>query len=129
VPAESTTELQRAGRSWLAHLRAEGRSVKTLYDRERNLFAIVLPHLVKQDVTKPDQITSKVLDRLAVDLADGGRTPATVATYMRDVRRFLRWLAAEGDLERAPTAPRIAQPIRHPTRPHGPGVQAPGWNC
>ena len=26
-------------------LAAEGRSVKTLYDRERNLFAIVLPHL------------------------------------------------------------------------------------
>lgn len=115
VPAESATELQRAGRAWLAHLRAEGRSVKTLYDRERNLFAIVLPHLANQDVTKPDQITSKVLDRLAVDLADGGRTPATVATYMRDVKSFLRWLAAEGYLERAPTAPRVAQPIRHPT--------------
>ena len=42
-------------------LRTEGRSVKTLYDRERHLFAIVLPHLADQRVTDPRQITSRVL--------------------------------------------------------------------
>jgi site-specific recombinase XerC len=86
----------------LAYLRAEGRSVKTLYDRERNLFAIVFPHLAELGVTEPVKVTSRVLDRLAVALADGGRSPATVAAYMRDVKAFLRWLTAEGDLEKAP---------------------------
>jgi integrase len=98
----------------LAHLRAEGRSVKTLYDRERNLFAIVFPHMAELGVTEPEKVTGRVLDRLAVALADGGRRPGTVATYMRDVKAFLRWLAAEGDLEKAPAVPRVSQPVRHP---------------
>ncbi|MDQ6772838.1 MAG: hypothetical protein M3024_07605, partial [Candidatus Dormibacteraeota bacterium] len=80
VQKESQTAIQEAGHAWLAHLRAEGRSVKTLYDRERNLFAIVIPHLADLGATDPQAITSRVLDKLAVALADGGRSPATVAT-------------------------------------------------
>jgi integrase len=114
APKETKTPLEQAGHEWLAHLRAEGRSVKTLYDRERNLFAIVLPHLKEQGVTEPEKVTSRVLDQLAVDLAAGGRSPATVATYMRDAKSFLRWLAAEGDLEKTPVFPKVAQPLRHP---------------
>jgi hypothetical protein len=75
-----------AGHAWLAHLRAEGRSVKTLYDRERNLFAIVFPHLADLGVSEPTKITSRILDQLAVALSEGGRTPATVGTYMCDVK-------------------------------------------
>ncbi|MBJ7601679.1 MAG: tyrosine-type recombinase/integrase [Candidatus Dormibacteraeota bacterium] len=114
VPKATNTPLQNAGHAWLAHLRAEGRSIKTLYDRERNLFAIVFPHLVKFGVTEPAKITSRVLDRLAVALADGGRSPGTVATYMRDVKAFLRWLTNEGALEKTPAVPRVSQPVRHP---------------
>jgi integrase len=114
VASQPRTKLQEAGHAWLAHLRAEGRSVKTLYDRERNLFAIVFPHLAELGVSEPPQITSRVLDQLAVALSEGGRTPATVGTYMRDVKSFLRWLTAEGDLERTPAIPKISQPLRHP---------------
>ena len=74
----------------------------------------MLPHLAKHEITTPEEITSRVLDRLAVELADGGRSPATVATYMRDVKSFLRWLTAEGDLEKTPAVPTIAQPLRRP---------------
>jgi len=42
VPGEPPTKLREAGHAWLAHLRAEGRSVKTLYDRERNLIVRVM---------------------------------------------------------------------------------------
>ncbi len=59
IRAESQTTLQQLGHAWLGHLRADGRSVKTLYGRERNLFAIVLPHLAERGVTKPDEITSR----------------------------------------------------------------------
>jgi integrase len=114
VPTEPPSKLQEAGHAWLAHLRAEGRSVKTLYDRERNLFAIVFPHLAQLGVSAPAQITSRILDQLAVALSEGGRTPATVGTYMRDVKSFLRWLTAEGDLEKTPAIPRVSQPLRHP---------------
>ncbi len=114
VPGEPPTKLQEAGHAWLAHLRAEGRSVKTLYDRERNLFAIVFPHLAELGVSEPAQITSRILDQLAVVLSQGGRTPATVGTYMRDVKSFLRWLTTEGDLDKTPSIPRISQPLRHP---------------
>jgi integrase len=114
VPKETRTPLQKAGHAWLAHLRAEGRSVKTLYDRERNLFAIVIPHLADLGVTEPEEITSRILDQLAVALTDGGRSPATVATYMRDVKAFLRWLTAEGDLDKTPAVPKVTQPLRHP---------------
>src|SRR5215831_7400535 len=114
VAKESKTPLESAGHEWLAHLRAEGRSVKTLYDRERNLFSIVIPLLKEQGITEPEKVTSRVLDQLAVTLAEGGRSPATVATYMRDVKSFLRWLTAEGDLEKAPSFPKVAQPLRHP---------------
>ncbi|MBO0684045.1 MAG: hypothetical protein J2P45_12870 [Candidatus Dormibacteraeota bacterium] len=41
VPKEARTSIQEAGHAWLAHLCTEGRSVKTLYDRERNLLANV----------------------------------------------------------------------------------------
>src|SRR5215467_5243847 len=102
VPKEARTPIQEAGHAWLAHLRAEGRSVKTLYDRERNLFAIVLPHLAERGVTDPRQVTSRALDQLAVSLAESGRSASTVATYLRDVKAFLRWLTAEGDLEKTP---------------------------
>jgi site-specific recombinase XerC len=114
VASQPRTKLQEAGHAWLAHLRAEGRSVKTLYDRERNLFAVVFPHLAELGVSEPAQITSRVLDQLAVALSEGGRTPATVGTYMRDVKSFLRWLTAEGDLEKTPAIPKVSQPLRHP---------------
>src|ERR1700730_10934257 len=114
VAAEPRTKLQEAGHAWLAHLRAEGRSVKTLYDRERNLFAIVFPHLAELGITEPLRITSRILDQLAVALSEGGRTPATVGTYMRDVKSFLRWLTAEGDLDKTPAIPKVSQPLRHP---------------
>ena len=114
LPGEKPTKLQESAHAWLAHLRAEGRSVKTLYDRERNLFAIVMPQLAELGVNDPARITSRVLDQLAVALSEGGRTPSTVATYLRDVKSFLRWLTAEGDLERTPAVPKVSQPLRHP---------------
>jgi integrase len=114
LPGEKPTKLQESAHAWLAHLRAEGRSVKTLYDRERNLFAIVMPQLAELGVNDPARITSRVLDQLAVALADGGRTPSTVATYLRDVKSFLRWLTAEGDLEQTPAVPKVSQLLRHP---------------
>jgi hypothetical protein len=69
VATEPPSKLQEAGHAWLAHLRAEGRSVKTLYDRERNLFAIVFPHLAELGVSQPAQITSRMSARSAVVLA------------------------------------------------------------
>ncbi|HEV2953283.1 MAG TPA: tyrosine-type recombinase/integrase [Candidatus Dormibacteraeota bacterium] len=114
ISGEPATELERAGQAWLAHLRADGRSVKTLYDRDRNIFAILLPHLAQLEVTTLEGVTSKVLDQLAVALSNGGRSPATVATYLRDMKTFLHWLEAEGDIPKTPNVPRVSQPLRHP---------------
>lgn len=87
--------------SWLVHLRAERKSPATL----RIYTAGVRAYLA----WCADNAQPAVLDRVLVaaftaDLLDQGAEPATAKARHLAVRRFARWLAAEGELPADPLA-------------------------
>jgi site-specific recombinase XerC len=53
--------------------------------------------------TTLDQFTRTANTGWMVHLAEQGNEPSTMATRLRGLRRFARWLVAEGELDRAPT--------------------------
>lgn len=50
-----------------------------------------------------DQLTRHTIVAWMEHLADRGNEPSTMATRLRGLRRFSRWLVTEGELDRAPT--------------------------
>lgn len=50
-----------------------------------------------------DQLTRHAVTEWLAHLIDRGNEPGTVATRLRGLRRFCRWLVLEGEVERAPT--------------------------
>jgi integrase len=95
------SELQEAGHAWLAHLRADHRSLKTFCDRERNLFAIVFPPSRRAGHQRASPDHHSHLDQLAVALSKRGPTPGTVGTYITHM------------IERLGQTAEIAKPV-HP---------------
>lgn len=51
-----------------------------------------------------DQLNRHAISAWLAHLIEAGNEPSTVATRLRGMRRFCRWLEAEGEVEKAPTA-------------------------
>lgn len=97
---------------WMLTLRASGHSDASR-DTYRNgvlsLSRFVHPTPLS-DVTKAD------VRRWVADLIDRGRTPATVATYVRAAKLFYAWAVDEGDVDKNP-ADGVATPQSTPDTP------------
>src|SRR5262249_13991515 len=70
------------------------------------LKAVFLPWAERNGIEAVDQLTTRHLDRLSAELQDvGGKrgklTTDSVWTYMKAIRRFLAWAAAEGEKVKA----------------------------
>jgi site-specific recombinase XerD len=92
------------GRSFARDLRAEGRSARTvvIYNQALRFFA---EWLEQQDRTATlDELTRPAIRQWLADLTDRGLEPGTVRTRFAGMRRFCRWLHAEGELAENPMA-------------------------
>lgn len=87
--------------SWLVHLRAERKSPATL----RIYRAGVRAYLAWcEDNGQPATLDRNLLAAFTADLLDQGAEPATAQLRHLAVRRFARWLHAEGELDADPLA-------------------------
>jgi integrase/recombinase XerD len=87
--------------SWLVHLAAERRSPATL----RLYAAGVRAYLAWcADNAQPAVLDRNLVAAFTADLLDRGAEPATAKARHLAVRRFARWLAAEGELPADPLA-------------------------
>jgi integrase/recombinase XerD len=87
--------------SWLVHLRAERKSPATL----RIYRAGVRAYLTWcEENGQPTILDRNLLAAFTADLLDQGAEPATAQTRHLAVRRFARWLHAEGELAEDPLA-------------------------
>lgn len=108
--------LERLLRDYITHVRAGGKSPKTVELYQNHLLRIFLPWARSQGLTSPDQLTSRTIDRFSEHLLTegGSRGPlskATVHSYLRTVNYFLSWARKEGEVGDAK-----AQLPRLPTR-------------
>jgi integrase/recombinase XerD len=105
------TALARLVDDFLAHVRAGGRTRKTSDVYRHALDSVFLPWCAEAGITEPAQLTSRVLDRFVAHLReqadqrvgrDGRRlgrlSEASVNSYSRTVRAFLRWAEGEGEI-------------------------------
>lgn len=88
--------------SFRRHLRAAGRAERTitLYEQSIRFFCDWLNR--QGHPTTLDQLTRHNISAWLAELAET-RDLETVRTRLRGIRRFCRWLVAEGELETAPT--------------------------
>jgi integrase/recombinase XerD len=102
------TALDQLVDDFLASARARGLSPRTV----EGAYAFILKHVflpfcTRENVTKPDQLNNRLMDRLSTELqSTPGRrgellSKATIAAYMRTVNVFLKWAADEGEPVRA----------------------------
>lgn len=89
--------------SFRRSLRAAGKADRTqvLYSMSIRMFCEWLT--AQQRPTTLDQLNRHAIAAWLADLIDRGNEPSTVATRLRGMRRFCRWLVVEGELDRAPT--------------------------
>ena len=88
--------------SFRRHLRAAAKAPRTieLYSQSVRYFSRWLA-----DRDRPatlEELTRHAISAWLAELAETAE-PSTVATRLRGMRRFCRWLVAEGELDRAPT--------------------------
>lgn len=103
--------------SFRRHLRAAGKAERTitLYQQSLRFFC---DWLAEQD--RPltlDQLNRHAIAAWLASLIERGNEPSTVATRLRGMRRFCRWLVDEGELDKAPTeGVEMPQPTDRPPR-------------
>ncbi len=88
--------------SFRRHLRAATKAPRTieLYSQSVRYFSRWLTDRGREPVL--DELTRHAISAWLADLAETAE-PSTVATRLRGMRRFCRWLVAEGELDQAPT--------------------------
>jgi len=88
--------------SFRRHLRAAKKAPRTieLYSQSVRYFSNWLAQQDREAVL--DELTRHSISAWLADLAETAE-PSTVATRLRGMRRFCRWLVTEGELEVAPT--------------------------
>lgn len=105
---------------YLAHLKSERVSSRTLEWHQWTLSRILLPFCEDHKLTEPSQLSTRLLERLQSELLDRPNmhtgkplSPASVRTYMRSVGHFLRWAKREGEeVPRPPTAVKVPKQLR-----------------
>jgi integrase/recombinase XerD len=99
LPGGAVTELEEALRDYLVGVDARTRNHRTRDFYAYGLLSILLPFCRAQGIDRLDQLDQRVVDRLAAEL--NGRikenglplSPASVSTYLRSTRQFLKWAA------------------------------------
>jgi hypothetical protein len=88
--------------SFRRHLRAAAKAPRTieLYSQSVRFFSRWLVDKGRAPVL--DELTRHAISAWLAELAETAE-PSTVATRLRGLRRFCRWLVAEGELDKAPT--------------------------
>jgi integrase len=89
---------------WLNEARAGGRSLRTLESYRYPVEKVLLPFLEAEAVHEPRKVDSRLLNRLSARLLDQGGprgqlSRASVASYLRQIRVFLKWAAAQGEMD------------------------------
>lgn len=98
VESGTPTGLERLVADFLVNLKAKGNRPKTIEAYEYPLRRLLLPFCAREGVLAPEELNSRLLDRLAVEIQERGLSPHSVSSYVRHLRIFLRWAAAEGEL-------------------------------
>lgn len=108
------TPLEQLVSDYLGSCRARGLAPKTIsgsygYPLER----VFLPWCAEQQITRPEQLSNRVLDRFSNQLltgegARGVRSKSTVWTYVKAVRLLITWARREGEEIRGnPSLPKL----------------------
>lgn len=89
--------------SFSRSLRAAGKSDRTrvIYGQSIRFYCAWLDEQGRPATL--DQLNRHSIAAWLAHLVDSGNEPSTVATRLRGMRRFCRWLVVEGELDRAPT--------------------------
>jgi site-specific recombinase XerC len=89
--------------SFRRHLRAAKKAERTItiYGQSIRFFCDWLA--AQERPATLDQLTRHAIQAWMVDLGERGNEASTLATRLRGLRRFCRWLVMEGELEKAPT--------------------------
>jgi site-specific recombinase XerC len=98
--------------SFRRHLRAASKAPRTieLYSQSVRYFS---RWLTEHD--RPATLDELTRHAISAWLAET-REPSTLATRLRGMRRFCRWLVAEGDVDRAPTDGIERSPLHRTSR-------------
>lgn len=100
MPSPYLADLAAAFRRDLGRLKKAKRTIE-LYDQSIRYFSNWLT--ANGRPTTLDQFTRSAVVAWLADLADRGNQANTLAARQRGLRRFARWLVAEGELDTAPT--------------------------
>ncbi|GAA2370847.1 tyrosine recombinase XerD [Catellatospora methionotrophica] len=89
--------------SFRRHLRAAGKADRTivLYGQSIRFYCDWLES--QQRPATLDQLTRHSISAWLAGLIEAGNEVSTVATRLRGLRRFCRWLVLEGEVDKAPT--------------------------
>ncbi|HEX6349359.1 MAG TPA: tyrosine-type recombinase/integrase [Candidatus Dormibacteraeota bacterium] len=88
---------------YLAHCRAAGLSPKTIrHAYGYPLRSVLVPWCAEQGIEKPEQLTSRVLDRFVADLLEHGGKRGQLSkhsawSYAKAAKGFVAWAKAEGE--------------------------------
>src|SRR5437879_11126699 len=97
VDLQPQTPLGALARDWLASARAGGKSPRTVESYRWPVDHLLLPACEREGIGTPAEIDRRFLDRLNAELLDSARSPASVASYLRQINVFLRWCEREGE--------------------------------
>lgn len=100
LPGGAATELEDAISDYLVNVDARNRNTRTREFYAYSLEKVLLPFCREHGIERLAQLDQRVLDRLTADLqnrkqANASGKPlssATVATYLRGCRQFIKWL-------------------------------------
>jgi len=115
IPGGVQTELEQAVTDYLVAVEARSRNHRTREFYEFGLERVLLPFCREQGIDRLAKLDQRAIDRLAADLNsrtkdNGARlAPATVSTYLRAVRQFVKWASKrmpEGVVVPRPKVPR-----------------------
>lgn len=109
------SRLQDLGRSFARHLRAEGRSARTVvvYGQAVRFFAAWLEQQGRTPTV--DELTRAAVREWLASLSDQGLEMSTVKTRHRSLYRFCRWAVDEGEISEHPmTGMKVPDPAVKP---------------
>jgi len=112
VESGTPTALERLVSDFLVNLKAKGNRPKTIEAYQYPLRRLLLPFCAREGVSAASELNSRLLDRLAVEIQERGLSPHSVSSYVRHLRIFLRWAAAEGELPAKTNMEAIKAPRR-----------------
>jgi len=99
LPGGAVSELENAITDYLVNVEARTRNKRTREFYADGLQRVLLPFCRAGGINRLDQLDQRAIDRLAAELnsrrKDNGSalSPATVSTYLRSTRQFIKWAA------------------------------------